>query len=225
MRRSNPYQPAEQFKDYTLSSPKRFKSHMYYQEKVVTLSQRIYKKLKTLSELLESLYPSLTHDAHKNIKAAIKKNVEILIVDLGEMQKDLDNNPSNFNTKDLKTNQNCINDMKSVCDNLQTVSTFEHEFKKLGKIKHVLTELEHLLEPTMYEKNYQEAKMKSALKSAPAKTAKKKAAKPKKVSATKAKTAFKRALPKKSATKRRAKSTKASSTKAKAKKTTSKKTK
>lgn len=154
------YQPTEQYKNYSLPTSKPLSSHAFYKEKVWTVQEQIYKKLKKVAEYLESLYPNLTDDFNKNIKVVIEKNLETLIDDLDLMQRGLHKNPESFNTKKLKINQHCITEMKNVCDTLQTVSSYEHEFKKLGKIKHTLNELEHLIQPTSFEKSLEKARIK-----------------------------------------------------------------
>lgn len=162
------YQPTEKYKNYSLPTSKPLRSHAFYKEKVWTLQERIFKKLKKVAELLESLYPKLTDDFSKNIKIVIEKNLKTLIKDLDLMQNDLHQNPYSFNTNKLKINQHHITQMKNVCDTLQTVRSYEYEFKNLGKIKHALNELEHLIQPTSFEKSL-EARAKSKQKTVPAK--------------------------------------------------------
>ena len=163
------YQPTEKYKNYSLPTSKPLKSHAFYKEKIWTLQEQIYKKLKKIAEFLESLYPKLTDDVSKNIKDVIEKNLEILIKDLDLMQHSLQKNPDSFNTNKLKINQQHITEMKNVCDTLQTVRSYEYEFKKLGKIKHALHELEHLIQPTSFERNLEKARVKSKPKTVPAK--------------------------------------------------------
>lgn len=163
------YQPTEKYKNYSLPTSKPLKSHAFYKEKVWTLQEQIYKKLKKVAEFLESLYPKLTDDFSKNIKVAIEKNLEVLIEDLDQMQHGLHKNPDSFNTNKLKINQHRITEMKNVCDTLQTVRSYEYEFKNLGKIKHALNELEHLIQPTNFERSLEKARVKSKPKTVPAK--------------------------------------------------------
>lgn len=141
------YQPPEKYKNYSLPTSKPVKSHAFYKEKVWTVQEQIYRKLKKVTEFLETLYPKLTDDFSKNIKVVIEKNLEILIEDLDHLQSSLDKNPTSFNTNKIKINQQRITEMKNVCDTLQTVSSYEYEFKNLGKLKHALNELEHLIRP------------------------------------------------------------------------------
>ncbi len=155
------YQPPEKYKNYLLPTGKPLKSHAFYKEKVLTLQERIFLKLKKVAEFLENLYPNLTSDISRNLKVVIEKNLETLIEDLRQMQSGLHKNPYSFNTNKLKTNQHCIDEMKNVCDTLQTVSSFEREFNKLSKIKHALHELEHLIQSTKFEKSLEKAKVKS----------------------------------------------------------------
>lgn len=166
------YQPPDKYKNYTQATTKPFKSHMYYQEKVWTLPEQIYKKLKTVAELLEELYPKITDDFSKNIHATIDKNLQVLLGDLDFLRRGLDKDPRSFNTNKLKVNQSHIHEMKKVCDNLQTISSYEYNFKKAGKIKHALHELEHLLQPTSNIKDLKMAPVKSLPKKAPVKKAK-----------------------------------------------------
>ncbi len=163
------YQPPEKYKNYLLPTSRPLRSHTFYKEKVWTLPEQIYKKLKKVTEFLESLYPELTDDFSINIKVVIEKNLELLIKDLNFLQNSLHNNPYSFNTNKLKTNQHHISEMKNVCDTLQTVRSYEHEFKKLGKIKHALHELEHLIQPSNFEISLEKAQAKSKPKPAPAK--------------------------------------------------------
>lgn len=163
------YQPLEKYKNYSLPTSKPFRSHAFYQEKVWTLQEQIHKKLKKIAELLGSLYPKLSADFSKNIKVAIKKNLETLNEDLNLMQRDLNKNSYLFNTDKLKTNQHHITEMKQVCDTLQTIRSYEDEFKNIGKIKHALTELEHLIQPTSFEISLEKARVKSKPKTLPAK--------------------------------------------------------
>ena len=58
------------------------RSHALYKEKVWTLQEHIYQKLKKVAEFLDSLYPKLTDDFSMNIKVVIEKNLEILMKDL-----------------------------------------------------------------------------------------------------------------------------------------------
>lgn len=161
------YQPTEKYKNFSLPTSKPLKSHAFYKEKVWTLQEQIYKKLKKVAELLESLYPKLTDDFSKNIKVVVEKNLEILIKDLDLMQHGFHKNPDSFNTNKLKINQHHITEMKNVCDTLQTVSSYEYEFKNLGKIKHALHELEHLIQPTSFERSLEKARVKSKQKAVP----------------------------------------------------------
>jgi hypothetical protein len=164
MRKMNVYQPPEKYIDYSLSTSKPFKSHMFYKEKVRTLQTQILKKLKTVAEFLESLYPELTDDFSMNVKVVIEKNLETLRKDLDLLQSGLQKNPYSFHTNKLKINQHHITEMKNVCETLQTVRSYEHESKKLGKIKHALHELEHLIQPTSFESSLLKANVKSKAK-------------------------------------------------------------
>jgi hypothetical protein len=155
------YQPTEKYKNYSLPTSKPLKSHALYEEKVWTLPEQIYQKLKKVAEFMGNLYPKLTDDFSKNIKNIIEKNLKILIADLDLMQRGLEKNPDTFNSNKLKINQHCITEMKNICDNLQTVRSYEYEFKNLGKIKHSLHELENLIQPTSFEKNLEKARVKS----------------------------------------------------------------
>ncbi len=163
------YRPEDKYKNYSLSTSKPLKSHAYFTEKVWTMQEQIYKKLKNVAKYLESLYPKLTDDFGKNIKVMIEKNLGILIKDLDLMQQSLHKNPDSFNTKKLKINQHHIDEMRNVCDALQTVNTYEYEFKNLGKTKHALNELEHLIQPTKFEKSLEKAQVKSGQKTKSAK--------------------------------------------------------
>jgi hypothetical protein len=169
MAKMGAYQPPEKFKNYLLPTSKPFRSHAFYEEKIWTLQERIYKKLKKIAEFLESLYPKLTDDFSKNIKVVIEKNLETLIKDLDHMQSCLHQTPYSFNTNKLKTNQRSITEMKKVCDTLQTVRSYEHESKKLGKIKHELNELEHLIQPSSFQKSLEKSQAKNKPKTVPAK--------------------------------------------------------
>jgi hypothetical protein len=169
MGRIGAYQPTQKYKNYLLPTSKPLKSHALYKEKVWTLQEQIYKKLKKVAELLENLYPKLTDNFSNNIKVVIEKNIKILIEDLDLMQSSLHKNPDSFNTNQLKINQNHITEMKNVCDTLQTVRLYEYEFKNLGKIKHALNELEHLIQPTNFERSLEKARVKSKRKRVPAK--------------------------------------------------------
>ncbi len=188
------YQPAKEHKNYLLPTSKPIKSHAIYEEKVWTLQEQIYKKLTTVAKFLESLYPKLTGDVSMNIKVVIEKNLEILVKDIDLMQSSFHKDPYSFKTSKLKTNQKRITEMKNVCDSLQTVSSYEKEVKKLGKIKHELHELEHLIEPNKFEiahpvKKVPKLKKASAVKAKPKKAPAvktKAAAKPKKAPAVKA---------------------------------------
>lgn len=163
------YQPPEKYKNYLLPTSKPLKSHAFYKEKVWTLQEQVYKKLKKLAKLLENLYPKLTDNFSKNIKIMIEKNLTTLIKDLDIIKNSLDKNLDSFRTDKLKINQNHINEMKTACDNLQTISSYEHEFKNIGKIKHALHELEHLIQPTSIEKNSKKTLIKNKEKLVPAK--------------------------------------------------------
>lgn len=163
------YLPTVKYKNYSLPIPKPIRSQTFYHEKVWTLQEQIYKKLKKVAEFLETLHAQLTGEFSGNIKVVIEKNLEILTKDLDLMQRGLHKNPYLFNTSKLKTNQHCITEMKNVCDTLQTVRSYEYESKKLGKVKHLLSELEHLIQPTGSEKNLETTQVKSKLKTVSAK--------------------------------------------------------
>jgi hypothetical protein len=163
------YRPPEKYKNYTLTTSKPLSSHAFYEEKVWTLQEQIQKKLKIVARYLESLYPKLTDEFHGNIKNIIEGNLKKLIEDLDLMQRSLHTNPYAFNTDKLKTNQHDITEMKNICDTLQTVRSYEYESKKLGKIKHALNELEHLIQPTSFEKSLERDRVLSKPKKATAK--------------------------------------------------------
>lgn len=185
------------YKNYSLATSKPVSSHAFYQEKVWTLQERIYNSLKKITELLESLYMKLADNFSGNIKVVIERNLETLIKDLDLMQKGFRKDPSSFNTNKLKINQSHITEMRNVCDSLQTVNSYENEFKKLGKIKHALKELEHLIKPTSLEIRLEKARVKSKPKTKlPAKSKKTLPAKSK--PKTKSSTASKVKLPAKS---------------------------
>lgn len=160
------YQPTEKYKNYSRPTSKPLNSQAFYTEKVWTVQEQIYKKIKKVAEFLENLYPKLTDDFNANTKAVIEKNVELLIEDLDLMQRDWQKNPDSFNTNKLKINQQRISEMHAICDTLQTVRSYEYEFKNLRKIKHVLHELEHLIQPTDFEKSIEKtrAKIKQKIK-------------------------------------------------------------
>lgn len=164
-------QSTEKYKNFSLPTSRPFKSHTFYKEKVWTLQEQINHKLKKLARFLESLYPQLTDDFSKNSKVVIERNLEKLFKDLDLMQSGLHKNPYSFNTNKLKTNQRCIAEMKNVCDNLQSVSSYKYEFNKLGKIKHALNELEHLIQSANFEKSSETAHIKLKPKTVPAKKA------------------------------------------------------
>lgn len=152
------YQPSEKYKNYSLPTSKPSKGPAFYKERVWSLQEQIYKQLKKVAEFLESLYPKLTDDYGKSTKIIVKKNIETLVKDLDLMQASLLKNPGTFNTNNLKTNQQHITDMKNVCNTLQTFKSFKHEVKHLGKLKHALTELEHLIQPTNFETYLEKAR-------------------------------------------------------------------
>lgn len=160
------YQPEDRHKNYSLPSSKPFRSHTMYQERVWTLQEKIHRKLKRVGKFLESLYPKITDKFKNNITGVIERNLGILIDDLNQMEHGFHKNPFSFHTNKLKTNQQCINEMKNVCNTLQTVNSFENEFKRLGKIKHALSELEHLIQPSNFEKSLEKAQLKIQTKKA-----------------------------------------------------------
>lgn len=166
------YQPIEKYKNYSMPTSKPLKSHAFYKEKIWTLQEKIHKQLKKVAEFLEGLYPKMTENFSMNIKVAIAKNLEILTEDLKLLQGCLQKNPDSFNTNMLNTNQNRITEMKTVCDALQTVSSYEDKFLKLSKIKHALHELEHLIQPTSLEISSARAPVKNKTKITSAKKAK-----------------------------------------------------
>lgn len=200
MSRMGTYESTDKYKNYSLPTFKNRTSG--YQEKVWTLQEQIYLKLKHIAQSLESLYPKLTAASNMNIKVAIEKNLETLSEDLNLMTSGLQKNPDSFNTKTLKTNQHRIDEMKHVCDNLQTISSYESEFKNLSKIKHTLTELEHLIQPTSLERSLQKTTIEKKTKKTPTKkkptlAATKKKTKPKStVKSQKKKVISKKAKPK-----------------------------
>lgn len=172
MSRMGAYQPIEKYKNYSFSTTKPFNSHTFYKEKEWNLQDHIYQKLNKLEKLLESLNPKLTDDFSRNAKIVIKKNLDILKNDLDLMQGGFDKNPYSFNTKKLKTNEHFIIEMKNVCDNLQKVKSYEHEFRTLSHIKHALHELDHLIQPMSLEKSFE---MGEGVKIKPARVSVKKA--------------------------------------------------
>ena len=90
------YQPDEKRKNYLLPTPK--PSHNFYHEKVWTLQEQIQKKLKTVMEHIECLYPKLTDEFSGDDKVNIEKNLTKLLEDLDQMQSNLEKNPGEFNT-------------------------------------------------------------------------------------------------------------------------------
>lgn len=163
----NSFQPSDKYKNYSLPTAKP-SSHQpfYYQQKERTLQEQISHKLEKLTEFLEHLYPELSDKSNRNIKVTIKKNLETFTDDLDLMKGDFQKNPYTFNTDALKTNESCIAEMKDVCDALKTFVVKEDELKKFGKIKHILTELEHLIHPklTNFEKSIEKARIESKQK-------------------------------------------------------------
>lgn len=156
------YHQMGKYKNYSLLTPRLLRSHQtYYKEKTWTLQEQIYIKLKKIAKNLQSLYPKLSDDFSNNIKGVIEKNIGILVDDLNLMQMSLQKNPYSFVIHKLKTTQRRITEMKNVCNTLQTVSTYEYEFKNLGKIKHALNELEHLIKPTNFERSLEKARVRS----------------------------------------------------------------
>lgn len=173
------YNPTEKYKRYSLITPKHDKTHPLYNEREKTLQDHIFKKLKKVSELLESIYPKLADDTSANIKEVIESNLAVLFDNLYLMQSHLHKNPYTFNTSKLKANQKSIAEMKKAADTLQTVSSFENEFKKLSKIKHALHELVQLIEPKVLVAPAKPAAKKETPKSPVKKAAPVKKAKPK----------------------------------------------
>lgn len=147
------YQRPDKIKNYSFPTSKPLRSHPLFKEKVWTLQEQIHEKLRKLAEHLESLYPKLSDNYNRNINVVVDNNIEALIKYLDVMQSGFYKNPYTFNTDKLKTNQDCITGMKNVCDTLQSVRSYENEAKKLGKIKHALKELEHLIQPTRLERS------------------------------------------------------------------------
>ncbi len=145
------YQTTYNVKNYGLPTAKPQRSHPYFHEKIWTLQEQIFKKLNIIAELLLNLYPKLTDNFSINIKGVIETNLKTLIDDLEFLQSGLNKDPSTFHTSKLNTNQKHIDEMKHVCDTLQTVSSYEYEFKNLGKIKHALHELGHLIQPSHFD--------------------------------------------------------------------------
>lgn len=154
------YQPRENLKKYSLPMDKPFKGHPYYTEKVWSVQELINKKLNKLANQLDDLYPQLKETVSMNLKVTIEKNLEILNKDLELMQNEMKKNPFSFNTDKLKTNFKLITEMKDVCTLLQSTKSYENEFKKLSKIKHTLHQLEHLIQPTKFEKSLEESREK-----------------------------------------------------------------
>lgn len=173
------YNPTEKYKRYSLITPKHDKTHPLYNEREKTLQDHIFKKLKKVSELLESIYPKLADDTSANIKEVIESNLAVLFDNLYLMQSHLHKNPYTFNTSKLKANQKSIAEMKKAADTLQTVSSFENEFKKLSKIKHALHELVQLIEPKVMVAPAKPAAKKETPKSPVKKAAPVKKTKPK----------------------------------------------
>ena len=98
------YQPPEKYKNYLLPTSKPSRSHAFYEQKVWTLQEQIFHKLKKVAEFLESLYPKLSDDYTGHIKVVIERNLETLVEDLDQLQFGLLKNPQDFNTNKLKIN-------------------------------------------------------------------------------------------------------------------------
>lgn len=171
MAKMGQYQPPDKYKNYTASTSKPTKSHMFYEEHVKTLQEEIYKKLKTITKSLESIYPKLANTSVKKLKITIDKNLGVLTADLKLLQITFDKKPYTFNTVKLKTNQKLINEMKNVCTTLHTQRFFSHDDKKISKLTHTLHELELLIKPTALEVSNKKAstKAKASAKAAAAK--------------------------------------------------------
>lgn len=164
------FQPEDKFKNFSRSTTKPFKSNApVYQQKVWTPEEQIYSKLEIITEFLEHLFSKLSEAHGKNVKLSIQKNLEILNKDLSLMKNSLLTVPSTFNPSKLKINQNCITEMKSAFDTLQAFEVSHEESKKLSKMKHVLTELEHLIHPNIFESNLEKEHAKQKLKKEKAK--------------------------------------------------------
>ncbi len=138
MSRIGAYKPEDKQKNFLLPPFK--KSHTFHEEKEKNFETIVYKKLKKVAELLESLYYNLSDDFGKNIKASVGQNLKLLITDLEIMHNSLKKTPFPFNK-----NLHCIHEMEGACSSLQKLSPNAIEVKQLSKIKHALHELDTLL--------------------------------------------------------------------------------
>lgn len=136
------FQPVDKLRNYSRATTKPFRSgSIDYQPKIWSLPEQIQKKLGTLAGFIEILFPQGPNDFK------VQSNLEILWKDLDQMQMCLDDNPYEFSHDALQTNLDSITEMKNICDSLKSFNSDKYEIKKLGKLEHVLTELEHLIYP------------------------------------------------------------------------------
>lgn len=156
------FQPADKEKNYLLPPSK--KSHSFHEETEKPLVNIIYKKLKKVTELLESLYYNLADDSGNHIKSAVGDNLKLLIKDLELMHNELKKTPFAFNTTKRNKNQHCIHEMQGACESLQKLSPKDIEVKQLAKIKHALHELDELIASKGVEPKAKEAPVKRVKK-------------------------------------------------------------
>lgn len=151
MGKLNEYEPIERYQNFTNPTTKPFKSGAVgFQEKKYTLQEQIYHRLKKAAKLIEVLFATATHHHSPETSSKIRQNLGKLNNDIFLIQNSLVNEPFDFSTSHLEINQEWIDDMKGIVNNLRlsmSDTNDSNEIRNVGRLNHILTELDHLMHP------------------------------------------------------------------------------
>lgn len=161
------FHPTDKYRNYFLPSTKPSRRGLGYQQKTFTLQEKLHQKLKKITECFEYLHLHLQDDHGNKIKTSVKKNIDLLSTEIVLLKDAFDKNPYSFSTKTLKISKSHINEMRTLCDRLKQMESNQYDVKRLAKIKHMLTELEHLLMPHPALVAPPEAQLSPAVKTKP----------------------------------------------------------
>lgn len=157
MGKLNEYEPIERFQNFSNPTTKPFKSGAVgFQEKSLTLQERIFHRLKKAGKLIEALFSAALHNHSTEVTNRIRQSLGKLNNDIYLIQDSLDNKPLDFNSSKLEVNPGWIEEMKDIIEDLRNsiLDTNEpnntnnvNDIKNIGRLNHILTELDHLMQP------------------------------------------------------------------------------
>lgn len=143
------YQPIEKFEDFSNPSSRPFKSNAIgFQEKTWTLRDQILHRFKKAAKILEVLFDKAPNHQDREETNMIVQGLSELNNNIYKIQHSLENDLEMLSGEKLDKQQNSINTMKRLIELLRPMMIEDQEIKNLGKLNHLLTELNHLLLPS-----------------------------------------------------------------------------